>query len=983
MDDAAATCGLSGSSPRRVSDSLISGAFAAPRSSGGCRVGKAPTAVRRFARRASVAPIGRLWLAPVPIPIAAPRRHHPMAFDLERNRPSAAPSPSWHALAAGDVMAHLGAPAAGLADAVARERLAREGPNTVRRRPAASAWSILAGQVRSVVVLLLAVAGGLALASGDALDASAIGVVLVINVLLGFVTELRARRAIESLRSLEVLEARVLRDGVTRTIPARDVVRGDVVELEAGEAVPADARLISAIELRAGEAALTGESEPVDKQADVTLEPDTTLADRTNMLYRATTIVAGSARAVVVATGMATEVGSIAALIDEIDGGRTPLERRLDALGRRLVVVAVAAAALVAAVSMFQGAAWRSVLEMGIAVAVAAVPEALPAIVTITMAVGVVRMARRHALVRRLPSVETLGSATVVCTDKTGTLTAGEMTVTTIWLAGTEVRVAGGSLVADGTGGAAGAAHPTQTAALMDALRISALANRAGFAGTGAQRETRGDPTDVALLVLAEKGGLDRAQLSERWPEHGELPFSSERMVMATYHRHPDGHLVAHVKGAPDRVLSRCETELAIEGERPLTPAARSALLAKNDEMARRGLRVLALAQGSTRSVDERDLHALTFVALVGMIDPPAPGVLETIRRLREAGIRTMMLTGDQRLTAEAVGRELGILEGDAESLDAREIDKLSDAALAARLDGIAVCSRITAATKLRIAAALQARGEIIAMLGDGVNDAPALRKADVGVAMGVRGTAVAKEAAAIVLADDRFETIGAAVEEGRAISDNIRKFVFYLLSCNLAEILLLLGVGLAGLPLPLLPLQVLWLNVATDTFPALALAVEPPDHDVMRRPPRHPESALLDRRLTLYAVAFSVAIALAAALAFLWGRSEFPDEPARALTLSFMTLALAQLFHLGNARSPHAVLAPRRMLSNPFALGALFITLLLQFATVSFEVLRRALGTVWLMPREWLVVLLLAAIPAVGGQVAKLMTARRITTRT
>ncbi|CAN5848554.1 hypothetical protein BH23GEM8_BH23GEM8_16450 [soil metagenome] len=608
-------------------------------------------------------------------------------------------------------------------------------------------------------------------------------------------------------------------------------------------------------------------------------------------------------------------------------------------------------------------------IETGIALAVAAVPEGLPAVATIALAVGVARMARRKALVRRLAAVESLGSATTVCVDKTGTLTAGQMTVTEVWAGEREFRVTGTGHLPQGvfTEGAR-EVEVLDTFPLELALRVGVLANRASLRTDGEGVQMHGDPTEAALLVAARKGGLERAELLQRWPETGEIPFSSERMLMATFHGGPDGPVV-HVKGAPSRVLERSSTLLTEDGEVGLSPDTRERVLERNRTMAAQGLRVLALAYGRTAEPAEDALQKLTFVGLVGMIDPAAPGVRETIDRFRDAGIRTVMITGDQAPTAEAVARELGILGAGDEVLGWQDLQGLSPEELSVRLAKVTVLSRVSPADKLRIVEAFQRRGEIVAMLGDGVNDAPALKKADIGVAMGIRGTDIAKEAAAMVLQDDRFQTIGAAVEEGRVIFDNIRKFVFYLFSCNLAEVLVILGATLLGLPQPLLPLQILWLNLVTDTFPALSLAVEPGGKNVMQRPPFEPGSAILSaafiRLISLYALLIT-GVTLSA---FAWSVDDATTGPEHAMTIAFMTLALAQIFHLGNARDTEPVLAWRRATANRWALAAIALALGLQLFALYFPPLAGVLGVVPLAARDWLVIVPLALLPAFVGQ--------------
>jgi Ca2+-transporting ATPase len=884
-----------------------------------------------------------------------------------------APADAHHALAADEVLRRLESDTTGLADHAAAERLRRFGPNALESRPPASALKILVDQFRSVVVLLLVLAAIVSAALGEHLDAAAIGGVIVINTLIGFATEIRARRAMEALLRLEVPRAMVVRGGIAREIDSRELVPGDVVQLEAGLSVPADARLLEATDLRTEEAPLTGESLPVDKTA-AAVSLDTPLPERSDMLYKGTTVVAGTARAVVVATGMETELGRIGRLVSSIPDERTPLEERLDALGRRLVWLALLAGFLVAALGAARGLPVGQLMQTGIALAVAAVPEGLPAVVTIALAVGVYRMARRRALVRRLPSVETLGSVTIVCTDKTGTLTAGKPTVTVITSLDRDVAVTGtgyepvGSFVEEGRD----VGTPLDPF-VADALRTMVLANRAGLRQSEQGWETQGDPTEAALLVAGRKAGMVREELLAQLPQVGEVPFSSERKLMATFHRSAEGGaLVALAKGAPGQILERCRRVAMRSGAAELRDDLKSRLEEQNRRLASRGLRVLALACGEAARPGEAALTDLTFLAFVAMIDPLAEGVAETVGAFRGAGVRTAMITGDQRMTAESIARELGMLDAGGVVLDGRELAQLDDDALASRVDRIAAFSRVSPEDKLRIVAAYQARGEIVAMLGDGVNDAAALRKADVGVAMGVRGTDVAKEAADIVLQDDRFTTIGAAIEEGRVVFDNIRKFALYLFSCNLAEVLVLLGGSAAGLDLPLQPLQILWLNLVTDTFPALALALEPGEPGLMRRPPRDPGKGIFSRSFALAMVGYALLLTAATLVSFAVGRSGGQGSTARAVTMSFTTLALAQAFHLGNARSRSRVLSPRRALANSYALAALAIVVLLQVLAVHLPALALVLGTEPLGWQDWAMVLLLAGAPAVIGQALK-----------
>jgi Ca2+-transporting ATPase len=868
---------------------------------------------------------------------------------------------AWHARTIDQVLSALGTRAAGLSSADASARQLRYGPNRLTPLPPASLGRIVAAQLRSVIVFLLLAAVLVSLLSGDRLEAATIAAVLVINTVLGVVTELRARRAIEGLLSLDVPQASVVRDGSLRIIRATELVPGDVVELTAGRQVPADARLIHTADVRVDEAPLTGESFPVEKDHHPVLDVDTLLAERMNMVYKGTVLLSGFGRAVVTEIGAATEVGRIGALVGSVEIEKTPLERRLDVLGRRLVWIACGVAALVAALGAVQGVSLHVAIETAIALAVAAVPEALPAVATIALAVGVHRMARRHALVRRLPAVESLGSTTVVCTDKTRTLTSGLMTVVRVWADGRELSLDGSE-------------DEAQLVATRPLLEAAALATHAVARADRSSGVSGGDPVDVAVLNAAQTAGIDVQRLAGDRSKIGELPFSSERKLMATFHR-AGNSIVAYVKGAPRAILDVSGPAGGADHDREVDDARRAELVEANNRFARDGLRVIAVASGVVPAATAASLAGLTWHGLIGLEDPPALNVPETIRRLRAAGLRTVMLTGDQRLTAAAIGQKLGLLDRGHRAIDGRELDRMSPDDLRQVTAEVSVFSRITPEHKLRIVQALRSRGEIVAMLGDGVNDAAALKQADVGVAMGIRGTDVAKQAASIVLADDRFDTIAAAVEEGRIIFDNIRKFVFYLFSCNVAEILVLLCAGVAGLPLPLLPLQLLWLNLVTDTFPALALAMEPAETNVMARPPRRPQEAILSGVFLVRVFAYGALICLSTLAAFLWG---LQTSAAHASTIAFMTLSFAQIAHLGNARSEREVLSPGRAAANRFALAGAGMSIALQATAALLPPLAKLLQLTPLGQADWIVIIACSLVTAVLGQGFKLVQSAR-----
>ncbi len=888
----------------------------------------------------------------------------PPSVGFSPTREAAVP---WHALSADAVGERLETSPNGLSEAEANRRLGRFGSNLLRP-PAPDPWQrILVHQFRSVVVALLVGVFVLALMVGDYLEAVAIGAVLLINTALGFFTELRAMRAMESLKRLQVHGAVAIRGGERRAQDARDLVPGDVLVLEAGSAVAADARIFEARELEVNEAPLTGESLPVAKSPNPLSdghEGEVPLADRSCMVYKGTFVTAGEGLAYVVGTGRQTEIGRVGELIRSVEAGPTPLERKLAELGRRLVLVALAVALVITVLGIAQGRETWLMVQTGIALAIAAIPEGLPVVATIALAVGLRRMARRNALVRDLHSVEGLGSVTVVCADKTGTLTTGRMAVRQAWVGGEDFVVGEGSpLFMDGEGGSEEHEIPP---GLMELIRGAVLASRVGLEGSTVAPAV-GDPTEVALHELGSRAGLQHASLSSEFQEVGSVPFSSERMLAASF-REANGRTVAHVKGAPQKLLELSSRTLTPTGPIPMDDEIREAVRRKNSEMAADGLRVLAVAQREippATALTEDSLESLEFVGLVGIADPPAAGVSETLETLRGAGIVTVMITGDQAPTAEAVAREIGLLQG-GDVLTARDLTDLETA----ELDRVRVFARVTPKDKLAIVRAFQRRGDMVAMVGDGINDAPAMKQADVGVAMGGRGTDVAKETADLVIQDDRLDTVAAAVEEGRVIFTNIRKFVFYLFSCNLSEVGVLALAGFTSLPAPLLPLQILWLNLVTDVFPALALAVEPAEEGVMRADPRDPSAAILSRDFLTSVLGYGVVLVAAGAGAFLFVLSGGADA-ATASTVAFQTLALSQLGHAFNARR-HGPLRWRQLMGNRWMLGAVALTVSLQILAVAHPVLNRVLGTVHITEVPWIPVLAFSLFPLLAGQVWK-----------
>jgi Ca2+-transporting ATPase len=817
-------------------------------------------------------------------------------------------------------------------------------------------WKLLLEQFKNVLILILLVAVGLSIALGHATEAIVIGAILLLAALLGFVQEYRAERAIDALRRMAAPTATVVREGEELDVPARELVPGDVLVLRAGDRASADGRLVEAVNLRVDEAALTGESVPVEKQTAELQGDDLSLGDRTNMVHAGTAIAYGRGSAVVVATGMETEFGGIARMLESIERAKTPLQLSLDRVGMLLARAAIVVVLVVVAVGLLRGQPLLEMLLFGTALAVAVVPEALPAVVTISLTLAAQRMVKRNALVRRLPAIETLGSVTVICTDKTGTLTRDEMTARKVLVAGELLEISGAGYEATGEFSRNGS-RVDPAGPLVEALRAGALASDAQLLPGERQGDlqVRGDPTEAALLVAAAKAGLDAGELRARFPRVDEIPFTSESKRMTTLHETPDA-VVACSKGAPEVILASCTRQLTSSGETELDDAAREAVLETARELAGEALRVLAVARrsGATRANAERDL---TFLALVGMIDPPRPEAKQAVERCRQAGVTPVMITGDHPLTAEAIARELAILT-DGRAVTGAELEAMDDAELEREIEAIQVYARVSPVHKLRVVTALQQRGHSVAMTGDGVNDAPALKKADIGVAMGITGTDVAKEAAAMTLTDDNFASIVAAVEEGRGVFANIKKYLMYLLAANLGEIGLLLGASLLGKPLPLSAVQILYVNLATDGLPALALSVDPAERDLMRRPPRSRREGIFTRPVLTLIAAGGAWSALATLALFVWALSD-GKELAEAMTMTFVALVLIEFFKAYSFRSDRESIFVR-----PFANRWLNLAVLWELALVVLVVyvpfLQDAFGTYALPLSDWL---LLAAV--------------------
>ena len=862
-------------------------------------------------------------------------------------------------------------------DAAAR-RLAQDGPNELPEAPPPSLLNLFLSQFTSLIVWVLI---GAAIVSGlleDWIDAAAILAIVFFNGVLGFVQEFRAEQSLAALRKMSVSLARVIREGVLQSIPARELVRGDVVVLEAGDRIPADARLVYTTNFQAQEASLTGESTPVQKQAERLEATNVPLADQRNMVFMGTVAVSGKARGLVVATGLGTELGRIAALIQkaaEAERTETPLQRRLEQFGSTLLWLALTVVAIVFVLGSLRGEPLVEMFLVSVSLAVAAVPEGLPAVVTITLALGVTRMAKRHALIRKLPAVETLGSATVICTDKTGTLTKNEMTVTKLVVDGETFEVTGEGYEPVG--------HIRETlnvkrettsedpsrlpSGLRQLLEAAVLCNGATLQQENGTWRIIGDPTEGALLVAAAKAGLTKAELEGQGSLEREIPFDAERKMMTTVHRTEQGRK-AYSKGAPDVLLTRCAERITREGRiEALDEAHRQQISDANASLAQHALRVLGVAYrplGSQVHADEDIERDLIFLGLLAMKDPLRSEATEAVRLCRQAGIRTAMITGDHKETAVAIARELGLQRNDDIALSGAELDGLTDEQLMQQVERVTVYARVSAEHKLRVVQAWKRNGAIVAMTGDGVNDAPAIKASDIGVAMGLAGTDVTKEASDMVVTDDNFASIAAAVEEGRGIFDNIRKTVHFLLSCNMSEVLVMLFATLFGLPLPLLPIHILWMNLVTDGFPALALAVDPKAPDLMQQPPRKTEARLLESG-RLWAIAGEGLLLAVIALSafslslFIWKQ---PIDQAR--TVTFTVMVAAQLVHAFNCRSDRWSLFHVGVTSNRALLWAVGVSVALQVGILTIPVMEPIFKVASLPIEDWELMVAMGLLP-------------------
>jgi len=964
----------------------------------------------------------------------------------------------WHALDTNEVLNHLAVHKNGLSTAEAETRLAHYGKNQLTEAPRPGFWAKLWAQLNNFVVMLLLAA---ALVSGiigweefqhtgDSaafVEPGAILLIVVLNAVLGLIQEGKAEEALASLKKMSAPDAQVLRDGKRTNIPSHNLVPGDIVYLEAGNYVPADVRLLEAINLRVEEASLTGESLSVQKNASAQLNKNVPIGDRKNTAFMGTTISYGRGRGVVTDTGMKTQLGLIAKMLSSVETEVTPLQKKLDELGKTLSIISLVLVAIVFLVSVFNHTNFSLLFQapvayfteftkeiteafiIAISLAIAAVPEGLPAVVTISLALGMREMVKRHALIRKLASVETLGSATIICSDKTGTLTQNEMTVTQLWVDGNFVNISGRGYAPEGIFSIDEKEMNLKNyPAVLTALWLGALNNDSLIERTGESDEEStyrivGDPTEGALLVAAAKTGSACRNLEEAYPREGEIPFDSERKRMITINdidmprvddlspfinEHYRGWDIITVKGAPDRVINLCTQYQGIDDKpHPLTDAAKKRILSANDKMTSNALRVLSVAYRLEKDVPEENVNIdelerdLVFVGLIGMIDPARTEVRPALENAKKAGIRTIMITGDFPNTAKAIAEDIGLMRPGKQVLTGADLDKISDADLIAQIEETDVFARASPEHKMRIVDALQSNDEVVAMTGDGVNDAPAIKRADIGIAMGITGTDVAKETAEMVLTNDNYASIVDAVEQGRIIYSNIRKFVFFLLSSNVAEIMIIFLATLAGLPAPLTAVQLLWLNLVTDGAPALALAMEKGDPDVMQNKPRPKNEPIIHGPMRLGIIIQTITqtgvVLLAFALGLIWHLEAGASLPAganpftyllqhdwsgidvqTAETMAFITLSLAELFRSYTVRSEKASLWEIGIFSNQYMQYAVGVSIVLVILVVNIPFLQPIFNTHFLKLNEWGVVIGLALIPAISEEITKFFLRRK-----
>ncbi|MHB0998653.1 MAG: cation-translocating P-type ATPase [Armatimonadota bacterium] len=884
---------------------------------------------------------------------------------------------TWHALSTDQILDQLDTTRDGLSDVEAKKRLEQYGANELKETARISPIIAFLNQFRSPLIYILMLAALFSFASGHPIDGFVILAIVILNAVIGFYQEYQAERALEALKKISALQATVIRDNEEVEIDSSDLVPGDIILLQTGDKIPADARLIFATNLKTDESALTGESLPVDKNT-VQLPSDSPLAERSNMVYSGTAVVYGRGTAAVTETGMNTQMGKIATQVTESDQGSTPVQRRLAVLAGQLGVVGLIIAAIIIVIGLMRDFSLLDMFFVGVAAAVSFIPEGLPAVVTVVLAAGVQRMAKRFAVVRKLPAVETLGSATVICSDKTGTLTRNEMTVKTGYLAEREFTVEG-----EGYAPVGKFHYDNQVITHEDCpdigilLKAFVLCSDSRLHHEENTWRVSGDPTEGALIVAGEKFGLRKHDLENEEPRVDEVPFDSEKRYMATLHKLPDGRKVAYVKGAPERILAMSSRYYSVGDTPEINDKVLDIFAKHNARMAADALRVLATAYkefpAETHRINQSDVESgLIFIGAVGMMDPPRDEAKQAIQAARTAGIRVIMVTGDHPDTARTIGRMLGLLDNDMEVVAANTLDNMSDSELTESINRIAVFARAEPEHKIRIIRALKQNGQIVAMTGDGVNDAPALKMADIGIAMGITGTDVSKEASDMILLDDNFATIIAAVEEGRSIYANIRRVILYLLATNTGEVLIYLIGILSGLPLPLIPVQILWINLVTDGFSTVPLSMEPREEGILQEPPRNVNAPIVDKNMIQRIVFVSLFMLVGTLGLFIWELENSSLDKAR--TFAFVSMALFQVFNVFNVRSDKHSIFHVGIMSNPYVLAGASISVLAQIAAVHVGFFQNIFRTVPLSLAEWGVITAVASTVFIADELRKLV---------
>ncbi|WP_058486145.1 calcium-translocating P-type ATPase, SERCA-type [Defluviitalea phaphyphila] len=861
----------------------------------------------------------------------------------------------------------------GISQEEALKRREKYGENRLREKKGRGIFSVFLDQFKDFLVIILIIASIVSFLVKEEKDAIIILTIVILNALLGVFQENRAGNALKALKDMAAPRAKVIRDGSLQKVLSSELVLGDIVVLEAGDYIPADLRLIESVNLKVQESILTGESISIEKNADKIVEKDAGIGDRINCVFMGTIVTYGRGKGVVIGTGMNTEIGKVASMLEEVEEEKTPLQKKLSQLGKLLGSVCLGICIIIFILGMLRGEEFIKIFMTAVSLAVAAIPEGLPTVVTVVLALGMQKMIKRNAIIKTLGGVETLGSTTVICTDKTGTLTQNKMTVIKVFDGESTWNISGKGYIPKGEIKKEDNSSAEISKTLEKLLMAGVLCNDAEIKRE--ENDIIGDPTEGALVVLGAKGGYIKENLIKEMPRIGEIPFDSDRKLMSTFHKYKE-NIVMYTKGAPDVVLSRCKY-IDVNGKiEKITDKHKEMIINKNNSFANEALRVLALSYKIVSVVKENkeEEKDLVFLGLVGMMDPPRDEAKKAVEICKKAGIRVVMITGDHKTTGSAIGRAIGIIDDDAETMDGKEIDVLSDEELKEKVKNINVFARVSPEHKVRIVKAIKANGEITAMTGDGVNDAPSLKQANIGIAMGITGTDVAKEAADMILTDDNFSSIVNAVEEGRIIYSNIRKFVGFLLSCNIGELLLIFMAMLIGTEIPLLPIHLLWINLITDAFPAFALGLEPKEEGIMELPPRDPEEAIVNKKMAIAIGIQSIGLALAAFISFWYGMNNFNggNTLMAARTYCFATLVIGELLRAYSARSEKQMIYKMKIFSNKLLNISVISSILLLVSVIYIPYLQYIFNTVALPFVDLGITILFAVIPTITGEIAK-----------